>query len=383
MQLELVRTYTGFKELANEWNELSLASGASFFLTHEWLDLWWKTYGGDKELFIVSGREGGNILALAPMMLRLNRFGPLVSRSIEFIGSGQETTPDHLSLICAPGYKKEFIAALCSFFMSQRAGWDEIRLRDMEEDNEVFSGFREALPGYKSETKFSSICPYIRLRPSWDDFQKGLSKKVRYNIGKKERFALRDNAVSFQICENRENLERLLPVLEVLHRKRMEEKETEGVSLQPLFWKFHGESMKYFLERGKLFLGTVSFNGTETAFQYCFKHAGTILMYQSGLDPSYNRFSAGFLLNSYMIKEAIRQGYSEFDFLRGGERYKFHWTSEFRKNCEFSVYNRNVRGWAAWKVQKGKQGLKKILIEKGFLKQQQALEQHQVAEADV
>jgi CelD/BcsL family acetyltransferase involved in cellulose biosynthesis len=44
--------------------------------------------------------------------------------------------------------------------------------------------------------------------------------------------------------------------------------------------------------------------------------------YQSGRDPTLDRWSIGFVLLAHTIREAARDGMKEYSFLRGGEGYK-------------------------------------------------------------
>jgi CelD/BcsL family acetyltransferase involved in cellulose biosynthesis len=52
--------------------------------------------------------------------------------------------------------------------------------------------------------------------------------------------------------------------------------------------------------------------------------------YLSGFDPAFERFSPGTLVVGHAIEEAAREGAAEFDFLRGGEPYKYRWGARDR-----------------------------------------------------
>lgn len=52
--------------------------------------------------------------------------------------------------------------------------------------------------------------------------------------------------------------------------------------------------------------------------------------YQSGRDPSHEWRGAGTVLMHAVIQDSQARGYREFDFLRGGEAYKFEWTEHER-----------------------------------------------------
>ncbi|TAK07556.1 MAG: GNAT family N-acetyltransferase, partial [Candidatus Manganitrophaceae bacterium] len=68
----------------------------------------------------------------------------------------------------------------------------------------------------------------------------------------------------------------------------------------------------------------------------------------------------GMVLMAKCIENAVAQGWSEFDFLRGPEAYKSHWTSNRRETCQLTLFppgiknhfyrllsgaSRSARGW--------------------------------------
>jgi CelD/BcsL family acetyltransferase involved in cellulose biosynthesis len=58
---------------------------------------------------------------------------------------------------------------------------------------------------------------------------------------------------------------------------------------------------------------------------YGFHHGGRAYAYLGGFDPEYAYESPGSILIGHALSEGIREGGREFDFLRGGEAYKYSW----------------------------------------------------------
>jgi CelD/BcsL family acetyltransferase involved in cellulose biosynthesis len=50
-----------------------------------------------------------------------------------------------------------------------------------------------------------------------------------------------------------------------------------------------------------------------------------VYFYLGGFDPRFAALSPGALLLAHAIEEAAREGAAGFDFLRGGETYKYRW----------------------------------------------------------
>jgi hypothetical protein len=62
----------------------------------------------------------------------------------------------------------------------------------------------------------------------------------------------------------------------------------------------------------------------------------------SGFDPAYSSYSTGSLLLLKVIEKAIELKYSEYDFMKGNELYKFKWAKNFRRNFNIKFYNYGI-----------------------------------------
>src|SRR5207245_5688532 len=91
--------------------------------------------------------------------------------------------------------------------------------------------------------------------------------------------------------------------------------------------QFAGEMAK----QKRLWLTTLDLDGQPAAAWYGFTSDDTVYFYQSGRAWRWKRESVGLVLMGLMIQRAIQQGYRAFDFLRGDDRYKHHWTPARRK----------------------------------------------------
>jgi len=77
------------------------------------------------------------------------------------------------------------------------------------------------------------------------------------------------------------------------------------------------------LREGELRMYATRVDERIVAVFYGFAHAGTVFYYLSGYDPELERLSIGTLLVAHAIEQAVRDGATTFDFLRGAEEYKY------------------------------------------------------------
>ena len=82
---------------------------------------------------------------------------------------------------------------------------------------------------------------------------------------------------------------------------------------------FHRELAREALARGWLRLWLLELDGRPIAAWHGFRVGPVASYYQAGRDPSYERFSVGFVLLAHSIRSAIAEGATEYRFGRGDE----------------------------------------------------------------
>jgi CelD/BcsL family acetyltransferase involved in cellulose biosynthesis len=71
-------------------------------------------------------------------------------------------------------------------------------------------------------------------------------------------------------------------------------------------------------------------DGTAVAAWYGWRVGERFSYYQAGFDPSWSRYSVGFLLLAETIREAIHEGAAEYDLLLGDEAFKARFATDER-----------------------------------------------------
>jgi len=76
-------------------------------------------------------------------------------------------------------------------------------------------------------------------------------------------------------------------------------------------------------DTGCLHLAFLEIGGQKAAAYMSFDYLHRLWVYNSGLNPEFNTFSPGWVLLGHLLKWANENEYTEFDFLRGDEEYKY------------------------------------------------------------
>jgi CelD/BcsL family acetyltransferase involved in cellulose biosynthesis len=322
------------QQLEPEWNELLNASASrTIFMTWEWIWTWWRVYGYEGDLYVITVRDDeGRLLGIAPFKLAKRRLAGLIRTSVlEFIGSGDDVFPAHLDLIIEKGREKEVCPAIIEKILDDTAV-KGIDLSPFSANSPNLVMLMDVLGSGSGHLSASirSVCPVATLPASWQEFLSSKSKNFRKKMGEYERRCKRDLHIEFRRSMDANNLTDDMSMMADLHHMRWDGKSMSFRSEKYL--KFHTELARKLRQRDWLRLHFMEDGSKPIASLYCFKYKNKLYYYQSGRDPAYSRYRVGLVLMNEVIREAIEEGAESFDFLSGGESYKYRWADTELKN---------------------------------------------------
>jgi len=343
LQVARLQSTREFRELEPEWNELLRASPANtLFLTWEWISTWWNVYGHEHRLHVLTAREpSGRLVGLAPLM-RVHR--PRVFWdvwSLEFIGSGSDVTPEYLDFVARNGYEERVTEAFIEAIVHD-ASVDLLNLQPFAESRCQEMLVRR-LAGRIGRVRRQphSVCPVLELPPSAERFSAGQSRNYRKKVGEYVRQCEGRLGLQLRAAQTADELGEDLAKLVDLHQRRWSGRSRAFRSLR--YMEFHARLAPLLLERGWVRLHSLRHQETPVAMLYCFAYSGRYYFYQSGRDPDYDRYRVGLVLMHKVILQAIAEGAQMFDFLRGGEPYKYRWARHTHQNWRI-LYWRGLAG---------------------------------------
>lgn len=303
-EVELI-PFTSLESERDLWSELAERSGNPF-ATWEWASVWWKHFAPRaKPVFVMCRMPSEDPFAILPLYEAQTR--PL--RVLRFVGHGPG---DVLGPVCDPEHLS-------------LAGLALGRILNELPDRYSFV-LAERLPGEVLGKAVGGSLVQIEANPrleiqgaTWNEYVSTRSRNLREKLRRSARKLEREHDVRFRLCEQREELTEDMNSMFRLHEQRWG---TSGAFLQEKVMEFHRELAEVLLDRGWLRLWTMTIDGEPAAAWYGFRFAGTEHFYQSGRDPRFDCFSAGFVLLTRTIEAAFDDGLAAYAFLRGGEPYK-------------------------------------------------------------
>jgi len=332
LTVSVIRTEKELAGLASEWAALFQNSTCSnVFLTFEWMSLWWLHLGRGHKLFVVTVRnDAGRLVALAPLYTA--RQLVLGIRRLGFLGDTLVGT-DYLDVLIDEAYSSHALRTISDFLLASRGEWDYIDLADTTSDSHISTAFRAEIEagGLKTELSPSSTCPFISLPESPEAYLATLGPKVRKHLRYYERALEKLGSVEFVTAERRIEIEQAFDALLRLHRARFQQRGASSAFVDPRVTGFHRAAVSSLSDTDAAKIHLLKLRGEPIAAVYVLSAGTRTFFYQSGMNPAYGRYSIGSLLIRFAIEQAIRNGCSEFDFLRGDESYKSQWVNNARQ----------------------------------------------------
>jgi CelD/BcsL family acetyltransferase involved in cellulose biosynthesis len=308
---------SGFETLADEWNDLLHCSVADvIFLTVEYQRTWWR-HLGEGELLILAVYDDRELVGIAPLFATTQG-----QRALAILGCVE--VADYLDFIVARGQEEAVYAALVDYLASSDApAWDLLDLCNIHQDSptlEVLPALAEAR-GWAVSTARDDVCPIVKLPATWEEYLRMLAGKQRREIRRKLRRAGGGAMLDWYIVGSEHDLEAEIEDFLALMAASSPDK---AAFLTPPMCDFFRQLARVTYDAGWLQLMFLEIEGQKAAAYFNFVYDNRVLVYNSGLDwQTFPRVGAGILLTAHAIRHAIEQGREVFDFMQGGERYKY------------------------------------------------------------
>ncbi|MEA2417202.1 MAG: hypothetical protein QOI58_3859 [Thermoanaerobaculia bacterium] len=312
MPIEVITEIEALEAIEPAWLDLCRKNQVTPFQTPMWLLPWWRNFGSN-DLTVIVSREGDRIDAIAPLyILRDDESDESLGM---FLGTG---ISDYLDVIGE--------ASLVIDEMSKL----NCQLWDLQQLQPSSSMLTAPLPdGFSENVEDQEACPVLPVDGKTFESlgSTHFQKKLRYY----RRALERSGEVRIE-TPTTETLDDLLTALFDLHAARWRRRDLPGVLADDASQAFHRDAARRMLDAGMLRMYATRINDRVVAVFYGFAINGIVYYYLSGYDPDLDKLSIGTILVAHAVEQAVRDGATAFDFLRGAEEYKYAWGATDRMN---------------------------------------------------
>jgi CelD/BcsL family acetyltransferase involved in cellulose biosynthesis len=310
--MEYTVTEESFDSLKSYWtDDRHNLKWDTLFVLPSWLEVWWQTFGSKTQLYLRAVRQRKKIIGIAPLLVK--------EKTASIIGSVDVC--DYLDFIVTPGMEKEFFNILLDD-LGQK-GISQLDLKPVRPDSTVLTNLVALAKQRQYEVLYQEegVSVELDLPSTWDEYLTMLTKKQRHEVKRKLRRLWKADNVDYRCVKVSQDVRSFLDTFLKLFSLSQEDKANFMTTQMESFFRSLAEAMA---KIGLLRAGILEVDELPVAMILGFDYNNVMYLYNSAYDPNYSYLSVGLLSKVLCIKESIQRGNKKWDFLKGGEPYKYH-----------------------------------------------------------
>ncbi len=301
MRCEILHDPEAFHALGTAWDALAASAEAGLFLSHRWLESWWRAYRGVDELWVLAMRDGDTLLGGWPLHLRAPRSGAIKIGELRLIG---DLGGEQRSLLCRHDDLPMVAGAFVDLLGGAR-GWDllEVPMTSRRAIETLDRALVER--GVKSDHTEAPGRAYADVPPieQWDEFIR-VRRPARQLAG-----------ASYEAAPAAGVASRALEELLRLLRKEWAAKEAASPASDPQAVQFLHEVVPELVSRGLARVGLLRLEGAGViAADLVVRDRDRHVQLLRGADPEHIPAGAAEQLTVGSLKAASEAGARRFEF---------------------------------------------------------------------
>ena len=338
MHIDIIETLPSLAKLEDNWNAVYDADDeAQVFLSWQWLSGWLSCIEGPWFILAAKAGEAADLPYVAFLPLRLQT---KVEKSdvISDMRMAGNYAADYTGIICRPEAENKVIPAFARTI--KQMNWARLNLENVRMSERRARLLLACFPKAsfnatevdrvnKVDGIDNGVCPYLPLPKDWNGYLDSLSANTRQKIRRllKQVDTPGEYRITVSTAETlAQDLKTLLGFWATKWRPR------KGDRVDSLV-RSNGVMLTRSFQSGMLFLPTFWHGDRPVAALATLvdPRKRTFSFYMTGRDETFEGPPSGVILHAFSIRHAIANGFSEYDFLRGNESYKYSFGCAERK----------------------------------------------------
>jgi CelD/BcsL family acetyltransferase involved in cellulose biosynthesis len=304
----------GLEALLPDWGQLfDEDPDATPFSSPQWGRVWWEHWSEGAEPWLVTVRESGRLIGLAPLLRR--RRGPF--RTLHGIG---RTPGDYWDLIAAAGRREEVSEAVADELRRRRSEWDALLL-DSVHSGEIGGALLRG--GFRTQARSPVVSVELSLPGSFEDYLATLPSRRRSNLRKHLR---RLDEGPFELAPI--GADELPGAVEEWHELRSRwwrerDLDLDSFHATEAFRDFTRDAAAALLPAGLLEPWRLLHEGRPAGVCINLVDRRAFYVYLAAFEPEVAKQGPGKIQIGHAIRTSIAAGRSLFDFTIGRDDYKY------------------------------------------------------------
>ncbi len=321
---------------SGDWNPLAELAGSPF-LTAEWLTAWWGAFGSGRLTWLLLRDRHGSLRAGA--CCRQLTGGRLAAAANEHTGDWDAVATDEQA--------REALWRAAAGLGAGAVDLAAIRSRpSRQQAAEALAG-----AGYRTVEVTGVRSPYLELPGSWEELLASVSRNLRSQLGRRRRALEREGRLRFRTtAADPEELERDLVAFLRVEGSGWKSGSGTAILSDLRTERLYTDFARAAAAAGWLRLHLLELDGVPVAADLNCRFAGGTFLLKTGFDERYGQFSPGLVLRGEVLRAAILEGSTFYDFLGGPDGYKLRWTAALRPRAAVRAYRGAWRPMATYQA---------------------------------
>lgn len=338
-RVEALTSYQHFLSLKAHWDQLFSAAVDAFpTISHAWLSAWWKTFGDNRQVYIVLVWHGDVLVGSAPffydteerLRLHLRVLRPWVNEWVDCFNF----------LVLEP--VDSIIDVILKHIDSISHAWDIFELPRMDRSSAVTQRFLQACQthGLSLGVEDDLQSPVLQLPGSWNELLLTLSPSFRQTLKRKVRSADKIPNMRMSVVTDASVID---PIVEISKESWQHEQGTSIASRRDIR-DFYQAVIECYAQRKQLYCALMEVDGEPAAFELNLAHRTTLYNFKLGFKKKFSHISTGVVLKAFLLKEILdsqgrKREFSTYDFMGSAEDYKLRWSKNLRVQNQYIVFS--------------------------------------------
>lgn len=322
-RLEWVTDPARFAELREGWDELATEN---LFLTWDWLDCWWRSFGDAAEMRVHVRWDGPELAAAVPFGLwgsHLVAMANAESDLFRLLARSERDLDPVLQAIAGGPWSRITVRGLPADEPSARQLVDGLRSR-----------------GWLVNRVFRERCPIVETTGSFEDFYMGLSAKARANDRRARRRLEREGPAEVRAIEPVDQLETVLAEAFALEAAGWKGRSGTAILSSERQARFYRSLCERFQRLGRLRFSALRLGGELIAFHLDVVHQQRLYALKTSYDERYAAASPGNVLLMAILERAFEDELEAVELLGPASPRKERYATDARDTVVLRAYRR-------------------------------------------
>jgi len=346
--IRIITEYHDFLALRPDWAELLQSSHNNrVFLTHQWFQCWWETFGKNLDLTILVTYDNDRVSGIAPLCIQQSRYWGLPVKQVQFMANGYT---EEACIILARENEVTALDLMLGQLISKKHQWDISNLKTVRNEPVFMEKLIQVLNknNLKCLTYPSKQVPYIPIAGTWEEFYSRKTRRFKKAFkARKNKISRYNKPVRIERIQGKKLVNNALNIIYEISRNSWKAENNKSLDTDAAAWSFIQNLATRLSPLGWIEVWLLYVGNKAIAFEYHFIYDGVTSPIRADFDEHYRKLSPGAYLEVCIIQELFEEENSsitEYNTCADGYAYTLRMTDMIHEHSTIRIFSPTLYG---------------------------------------